>query len=254
MIAITADDFKAYFDRGQFAYSESGLSAEIDARIAVDLTGLLATDYTLNLGIDGGLQEDFLIGTIDSSSLAAALASLNTNTLVAQGASFNLSGLVTAALSSLLSLSVGVTSSLVIGTPASGTDLAPLLFLFGSAQGVSQLLTVRNKDITAAIAEALAVFNPGLWPDDPTGNQALEYLTAHFLQLDIEAATSQGQPKLVQTARSANGISESLDIPDWMKQDELSQYSTTYYGQKYLYLAKPYLDGAVFSVAGQVNP
>ena len=114
---------------------------------------------------------------------------------------------------------------------------------------------VRDGDITKAIAEANAIFNGGLYPAD-TGicEQALNYLTAHFLQLDLEAIESQGQTKLLQTSRSADGISEGLSIPEWMNQGEFAFYATTYYGQKYLILSKPYLDGAVFSVAGATQP
>ena len=114
---------------------------------------------------------------------------------------------------------------------------------------------VRDADITKAIAEASAIFNGGLYPVD-TGicEQALNYLTAHFVQLDLETIESGGQTKLLQTSRSADGISEGLSIPEWMNQGEFAFYATTYYGQKYLILSKPYLDGAVFSVAGATQP
>lgn len=113
---------------------------------------------------------------------------------------------------------------------------------------------VRDEDIDSAIAEALAVFNPGLFPDDATCKQALYYLTAHFIQLDLDVIASNGQAKYNQSSRSADGISESLSIPEWMNEGEFAFYSTTYYGQKYLVLAKPYLDGAVFTVSGATQP
>lgn len=113
---------------------------------------------------------------------------------------------------------------------------------------------VRDKDIDSAIAEAQAVFNGGLFPDEATCKQALYYLTAHFLQNDLDAATSKGQVKYNQSARSANGISESLSIPEWMLEGDFSLYATTSYGQKFLMLAKPYLDGAVFAVGGATLP
>ncbi len=113
---------------------------------------------------------------------------------------------------------------------------------------------VRDQDIDSAIAEALAVFNPGLFPDDATCKQALYYLTAHFVQQDLDAVASNGQAKFNQSSRSADGISESLSIPEWMNEGEFAFYSNTYYGQKYLVLAKPYLDGAVFAVSGATLP
>ena len=126
-------------------------------------------------------------------------------------------------------------------------------FLYGSS--VPYIYPeVREKDITAAIAEATAVFNSGLFPDEATCQQALSYLTAHFLQLDLEAVVSDGQAKFNQSSRSADGISESLSIPEWMNEGEFAFYATTYYGQKYLMLVKPFLDGAVFSVSGGTHP
>lgn len=113
---------------------------------------------------------------------------------------------------------------------------------------------IRDKDIDSAIAEAQAVFNGDLYPDEETCKQALYYLTAHFLQKDFEAVESGGQPSFIQSSRSADGISESLSIPDWMNQGEFAFYATTYYGQKWLMLSKPYLDGAVFTVYGATLP
>lgn len=122
-------------------------------------------------------------------------------------------------------------------------------FTFGTV-----LPAVRDKDITAAIAEATAVINLSLYPTDAIAIMALEYLTAHFLQLDIEAANASGQPVFNQASRSADGISESLQIPEWMTQGEYALYSTTYYGQKYITISKPYLDGAVYAVEGATMP
>ena len=124
-------------------------------------------------------------------------------------------------------------------------------FTFGSA-----VPDIMDADITNAIAEKDAVFNFELYPTDKPaiGTLAEHYLTAHFLATDVDAADSGGQSRLLQTSRSADGVSESLDLPDWMKQGEFAFYATTYYGQKWLILSKPYLDGAVFSVEGGTQP
>lgn len=115
-----------------------------------------------------------------------------------------------------------------------------------------ELPDVRDKDITDAIAEAEAVFNPKLYPVDDIsiGTSAELYLTAHFLNNDVEASESGGQSKNLQTSRSADGVSESVEIPDWMKQGDYAQFSTTYYGQKFLLISRPYLGGAIVSVEG----
>jgi len=113
---------------------------------------------------------------------------------------------------------------------------------------------VRDKDIDSAIAEMEAVINQGLYPTEATCQQAKLYLTAHFLQKDLDAAASGGQSAYNQNSRSADGISESLSIPDWMNQGEFAFYATTYWGQKWLILTKPYLDGAIFAIPGATQP
>ena len=112
------------------------------------------------------------------------------------------------------------------------------------------LPAVRDKDIDAAIAEAEAVFNHDIYPTEDIEEIALLYLTAHFLQNDIDAGDAGGQSVYNQNSRSADGISESKQIPEWMTSGDFALYTTTYYGQKWLTLTKPYLDGAVFTVPG----
>jgi len=131
-------------------------------------------------------------------------------------------------------------------------------FLYGSTVPYAYP-EVRDSDIDNAIAEALAVFNENLYPQDPDDpdklcKQALYYLTAHFVQRDLEEIESGGQAKFNQSSRSADGISESLHIPAWMMEGEFAIYATTSYGQKWLMLSKPYLDGAVFIAYGYTQP
>lgn len=135
-------------------------------------------------------------------------------------------------------------------TIASFKTQFPRNFTFGSV-----LPDVLDDDITKAIAEKDAVFNPEIYPTDhpEIGTLAEHYLTAHFLASDIDAADSGGQPRFAQSSRSADGVSESLAIPDDLK-GEFAFYCTTYYGQKWLMLTRPYLGGAVFSVEGGTQP
>lgn len=136
-------------------------------------------------------------------------------------------------------------------TIASFKTLFSRNFTFGSA-----VPDVMDDDITKAIAEKDAVFNFDLYPSNAPaiGTLAEHYLVAHFVTTDIDAADSGGQTRLLQTSRSADGVSESLDLPEWMRAGEFAFYATTYYGQKYLILSKPYLDGVVFTVEGGTNP
>lgn len=113
---------------------------------------------------------------------------------------------------------------------------------------------IRDKDIEQALGESLAVINQSLYPTQELLDQAYLYLTAHFLMTDTDAQDSGGQARLLQTSRSVDGISESVDIPDWMKQGEFAFYTSTYYGQKWAILTKPYLGGAVFAIEGATQP
>lgn len=122
-------------------------------------------------------------------------------------------------------------------------------FSFGAT-----LPDVRDKDIEEAIFEAESVFNEDLIDDEDICEKAKLYLTAHFLTIDLELANSGGQPIGIQQSRSADGISESLAIPEWMKEGDFALYITTGYGIKYLMLCKPYLDGAVYAVEGATLP
>lgn len=118
-------------------------------------------------------------------------------------------------------------------------------FIYGNS-----IPDIRDKDIDEAISQAEIVFRDELYPTDMVCQKAKLFLTAHFLQLTIESSDGGGQSKLLQSSRSVGSISESVSIPVWMNEGEFAYYATTYYGQQYLIISKPYLDGAVFSVPG----
>ena len=60
-------------------------AATIVGSEAIDLTTLTATDYNINLDVDGGGAADILIGTIDSTSIATVLSSLNNAAMTPAG-------------------------------------------------------------------------------------------------------------------------------------------------------------------------
>lgn len=128
------------------------------------------------------------------------------------------------------------------------------LFSRGQFDYGETLPEIRDADITAALAEANAVFNLSIYPTADLADLALSYLTAHYLATDVDAADSGGQTRLIQNSRSVDGVSESLEVPDWMKVGEFAFYASTYYGQKWIMLTMPYLGGAVYSVEGATNP
>ena len=111
---------------------------------------------------------------------------------------------------------------------------------------------IRDNDILKAIDECYAVLNIGIYPDQDIQDRAAKYLTAHFLTINIDTSDSGGQTRFLQNSRSADGVSESVQIPDWIK-GEFEVYASSAYGLKFLLLSKPYLDGAVYSVPGAVG-
>ena len=112
---------------------------------------------------------------------------------------------------------------------------------------------VRDKDIEEAIEEAELTYNCNLYPTDDeykAGKKALAYLSAHFLVQDMQGSNSNGQPSFMPASKSADGISESTNIPPWMLEGDLAMYTTTSYGIKYLMLSKPYMDGFICNIGG----
>ncbi|MBD3283542.1 DUF4054 domain-containing protein [Candidatus Pacearchaeota archaeon] len=122
-------------------------------------------------------------------------------------------------------------------------------FVFGTT-----VPDVRDKDIAEAISEMEAVINQDLIPDEDICKKAKLYLAAHFLVMDLDLFDNGGQGMFLQTHRSADGLSESLHIPEWMKETDFAMYTTTGYGIKFLMLTKPYLDGAVYCIEGKTQP
>ncbi len=114
--------------------------------------------------------------------------------------------------------------------------------------------SVRDKDIVSAVSEMQAILNPTLYPTETSCNLAKLYLTAHFLTLDLGASESGGQPVYNQTSRSVGSISESISVPDWMTQGSYSYFSTTYYGQKWLIITRPYFSTYIGCVTGGTRP
>lgn len=134
-------------------------------------------------------------------------------------------------------------------------DIASFKALFSRGQFDygETLPEIRDADITAALNRANMTFRPSLYPSDhpEIADEALSNLAAHYLELTVNGGS---QPSILQNSRSVDGISESLEIPEWMKQDEFAFYATTAYGQTYLIISKPYLDGAVYCIEGATTP
>ena len=115
---------------------------------------------------------------------------------------------------------------------------------------------VADNDINRAFSEALANFNPNLFPDTDTANLVFYYLSAHYLVIDKTNALNPfglGFSGFTQS-KSVGSVSESYGIPQWMLNDPLlSSFAQTGYGRKYLSLIRPYLIGNIIWTPGAIN-
>jgi hypothetical protein len=111
----------------------------------VNLLALAATNYTIRAAVDGGSAANILIGELDLTDLASAEASLNAYTVETAGLIFELSGSLASTYVKLKTDTEGASSAIVLSAATSGTDIAPLLNLAGSATGAASG-TERIKD------------------------------------------------------------------------------------------------------------
>lgn len=116
---------------------------------------------------------------------------------------------------------------------------------------------VMDEDIEKAFLEALANFNAGLFGDDNTILIAFLYLSAHYLCLDMQAA-SQGLGSVAAfpvVSRTVGSLSETYNVPLWLQHDPvMSAYATTRYGLKYISIIRPLLIGGISVYTGATTP
>jgi len=129
---LTGGGFLVVIPRDQ---SAAAAVASILGGGPVDLTALTATDYYINVDVDGGGAADVLIGEIDTTSLETVETSLNSTAITAAGLVFTVSGELASAVITLSTIDAGATKSIDIGDAGTGTDIAPVLDLEGSATG-----------------------------------------------------------------------------------------------------------------------
>lgn len=107
---------------------------------------------------------------------------------------------------------------------------------------------VKDSDIEKAFIEAQIVFNQYLFCTDDQLKTCYLYLVAFYLVNDLQTS-AQGVDStayFMVNSRTVGGVSESYEIPEWMKKDPiLSAFATNRYGQKYISLVKPLLIGNV---------
>lgn len=101
----------------------------------INLTALTSLDYNINAAVDGGVAGDLLIGLIDTTDIQSVEDSLNSVAVAAALLVFTVKGELGAATIELRTSTTGATSDITIGLAGTGTDIAPLLGISGTATG-----------------------------------------------------------------------------------------------------------------------
>ncbi|NDK07865.1 DUF4054 domain-containing protein [Candidatus Gracilibacteria bacterium] len=137
-----------------------------------------------------------------------------------------------------------------------GTTSIPTTILDWELVNDNILNYVLDADITKAQSEAKLLFNQSLFSSDAEIVLAFNYITAHFLAIDIrrsgEGINSKGE--YLANSQSVGSISESKSIPNSISENPyLNIFTTTGYGQKYIGLVLPRLIGRISVVSGATN-
>lgn len=123
--------------------------------------------------------------------------------------------------------------------------------------GTDPNTSILDSDIEKAQGEAKFNFNSALAPDQDAFSMLFNYLTAHYLCIDLRAASQgiSGQYEWVVTSKSVGSVSEGLQVPERiMANPEFAMLSKTTYGGKYLQLILPKLSGQIFIARGSTRP
>lgn len=121
----------------------------------------------------------------------------------------------------------------------------------------STIEQVRDADITKAIAQAAVNFNAALFDDQATYTLCFLWLAAHYLVIDLRAASQgvAGNFSWLQTSKSVGSVSESFTIPQRILDNPyFALIAQTPFGAKYLSLILPQLTGNVYVVGGATLP
>lgn len=175
---LTGKGFLIIIPRDQ---SADATAATIIGGGPVNLLALTATDYNINLAIDGAGAADIVIGSVDTTDISTVLTSLNNAAIVSAGVVFTISGELSAAVITLKSATDGATSAVVIAAAGAGTDIAPVLDISGSATGAATGLEVVKDTV---LRTYLSVPYFGIVLNVKQSDTLLEELAATIQSLD----------------------------------------------------------------------
>jgi hypothetical protein len=128
---------------------------------------------------------------------------------------------------------------------------------FAFAANQTDMTRVRDKDITIAVTQAAANFNVGLFANQDTYAEAFQLLTAHYLCINMLAASQGlgGSMQWLTSSKAVGNVSESYAVPEWVLRSRLlGIYAKTSYGMAYLSIVGPLLVGNVSCIAGDTTP
>lgn len=117
---------------------------------------------------------------------------------------------------------------------------------------------VQDADITKAFSEAQICFNQTFFNTDPNIQIGYLYMTAHYLVIDLRAAMAGGinaSGDFPLASRTVGSVSAGYAVPAaYTENPQLSQYTTTAYGMKYLTMVLPQMVGNIVAVWGGARP
>lgn len=117
--------------------------------------------------------------------------------------------------------------------------------------------SVTDGDIMKAQGEAKFNFSNTFADTQEKFSLLFNYLTAHYLVMDLRASSQgiAGKYAWLESSKSVGSVSQSFSIPDKILANPLYAYYTgTNYGTKYLMLIMPQLSAQIFTVAGCTRP
>jgi Protein of unknown function (DUF4054) len=119
--------------------------------------------------------------------------------------------------------------------------------------GNANLTTVNDADIQKGLSQQQNVVNPELFPNQNLYTQGALLLAAHFMVLNLRAASQgiAGRPQWLEASKSVGSVASSFNIPERILENaEMSMYCQTTYGWQYLQMILPFLVAPMVTVAG----
>ena len=116
---------------------------------------------------------------------------------------------------------------------------------------------VPDTEISRAMDEAKFNLNSAFASTQEQFNILFFYMTAHYLVMDIRAASqgSSGVYSWVESSKSVGSVTQGFSVPQRiMDSPSLAMLTNTMYGGKYLQLILPRIVGQILPICGSTRP